>query len=264
MNTTRYSSTTKKISYAFGIIGFCMSIFAQNPDQPKINLITIVNLLDKALEVELSRIDKKISGNMDLAQVNTLIIQELKAIKSKFAHTVKHEFTQEQHALTVQLLTDLQALSATTANDLMLMAQACSNPERLEKNNKAFGAYCAAHYGTSFDHRDMSNSERIAWFRENESIDLGDTSFNMLFKFMCQCGYVSGLHYLIRGSSSPDTQNLLEKYLYYVGEAIGTSFVVLNDGYFYPGWQEQFKKNGQIFACVNLISTQLLEVIAQQ
>lgn len=229
------------------------------------DVATVVKVLDKALEVELSRIvqqmPKDISSYEDVALVDKLIKQDFKTITTKVAYAVKHDLTQEQRAIVINLLRNLKEVSAFTADDLILMAEDFLTYGRSEALQRAVEYYCPELKRM----QDVSVAEKIAVFKAFEKIDLHDSSFNALKSFMCKAGYLEEDLPLMTMHGIDDAQSTpLRRCFDGVAHAIAYPCVALNDSYFTPGWQYQFRLVGDVFAIMNPLCSQLLEAIEQQ
>jgi len=261
----------KKLQYLFGLVvlGICLptqGFFDERPDEKHSqNIKTILKEVGNAVAVELGSISKQIpnkdNGDIDLDQVERLIKQELPVIKTKIAHVVTHDLTKEQGSLVINLLENCKVLSETTVNDLMLMAQASSTYERREASKRAVEKYCPKKLKTQLD-QNTSVEVKDQLYKELESVDLRDVSFNTLKNFMCKYCYVEDIHWMAVVDLDNDKEALLvQRCCIYIVEKIAYPFVVFNDFYFFPGWEHEFKKVGKVFLIMNTICGELLEAI---
>jgi len=149
-----------------GVISGFHGIVASDYDTEQHNqdLVLAIKALGKAFEPELVRINNELSveTDTDFVLINQLIAREMPTIKATFSHCFKHDLSENQRVLLMQLLTDLKALTATTTADLFLMAQTRLNPECVERCNKIFEKYVP-------EPTKMSLANKIAWFRKYEN-----------------------------------------------------------------------------------------------
>ncbi len=227
----------------------------------------MLKVLGKAFEVELARVDKHASKeDIDLVQVDQLIKQELQTIKTKVAHVVKYDLTEEQRAIVINVLRNCKAISVTTADDLMLMAQGCLTYERCEAMEKAMKKYCPELVKRIKNERakNTTPAKRIILSKELEKVDLRDLSFNALKNFMCKCCYLEEDINLMATIDLNDHKQalLVQQCCVYVAKTVALPFVMFNDPcYLFFDWQQAFKEVGNKFFIMNTICNQLLEAI---
>ncbi len=199
------------------------------------NITAIFKEIGKAVAVELNHILYHITPNedyffpIDLDQVEKLINQELPAIKTKIAHVTTHDLTKEQRALVINLLENCKALSATTVDDLMLMAQILMS------------------------------------FKTGPS-DYTEASFNNAFKKIMVWNYVyiDNISLMVEAEVdlNDDKQALLvQQCCIHILSKIVMPFHVFNNFDFLPGWEREFEKVGKVFLIMNTICSELLEAI---
>lgn len=201
----------KKLPYLFVLVvfGICMPAHGFDKKHSQ-NIANILKIVGKAIQTELGSINKQASKeDIDLAQVGKLIEQELPAIKTKIARVVMHDLTKEQRDLVIDLLKNCKALSATTVDDLMLMAQASSTYERREAMNKATQQYCPRDLAMRLQSGDITSAERIQLYKEFEKIDLHDASFNATKNFMCKSCCVEDISLMATVDLNGEKQALL-------------------------------------------------------
>ena len=246
------------------LLAIGIDTIAKQPKTHKKDVVTIVRVLNKALEAEFAYINEQVYSDTDLVEIDQIIKQRLEIIKSAFAHAVKHDLTSDQRTFVINLLQSLKAISATTTNDLMLMAEVRLVEGRSEAMDEASEKYCPQLMQKKPE--DCTVQERIAWLKEWQKIDLHDESFNLLKNFMCQCAYLDkDVNFIVTIDSEEDeVSGFIQKSFILVGQAIVFPFVVFNDLYFVNGWQEKFKQSGDIFAILNIVSSALLDAIDQK
>jgi hypothetical protein len=234
------------------------------------NILTIVKVLDKALEVEFGHIAEQMPKDTDLDHVNLvqldrLIKQELEAIKTKVAYAVQHNLTQEQRALVINLLRNLKDLSMVTTDDLLLMAERCLTDGVDSALAVAVKKHCPKELIEKLEnHRGLGFTSVLKEVQEFEKVDLGDASFNVLKNFMCKCCYVEDVCWMATVDIYDNQRISLQQCFYYMGRRIAAPFVMFNDFCFFPGWQDELKKTGDLFVIINIVCSQLLEAIDQQ
>lgn len=233
-----------------------INAFSKQSNIQKKEVKRLVEVLNHALSDEFAHINSQISSDAAFDEVKQIIKQNLESIKVPFAfvNAVKHELTFEQRTFVIDILQNLKALSATTTHDLMLMAEV-----RSEALNKALEKYGSDLMQKNL--HDCSGQERIAYVKKLHKIDLHDESFNLLKNFMCQCAYLEDLCLIGNGE---DENDYIQNTLCIVPDTIAFLFVTFNDRYFVPGWKKKFKKCGDIFAIVHMVSSSLLDAIDQK
>jgi len=188
----------------------------------------------------------------------------LPTIVSKVSNAVKHDLTKNQQAIVINLLHDFQNLStATTTDDLMMMAGAYSTYERRERMQKALEKYAP---GLCERMTNSQQEELILVIKELEKIDLHNKPFNLFLRFMCQCAcFTPDIDLMARIDFCGNKSALfLQKCCKHVVRTITIPFVVFNDCYFFRGWQKEFEKFGSMFLVLNPFSSALLKSIKHQ
>lgn len=123
MNGGTYMHLFKKNLYVLALA--CMGIIlnCQAVDLYKENSKKALEAIGNALEVDLSRIDERISKSTTLAETEQIIAQEMEVcITPKFVHIFNNELLQEQRDSVQGLLRKLEAVSRNSTNDLLVIS----------------------------------------------------------------------------------------------------------------------------------------------
>ncbi len=259
----------KQLRFFLVLSGLFTCISTHTLDNHSQDVISILKVIGKAVESELAFIDiDDDQDDVDLIQVGQSLQQKLPIIVTKVSNAVKHDLTKNQQAIVIDLLHNLQTLSAFTINDLMEMEERCSTYAKREADNKAFEKYVPKKLKEKFDDcrsRNGVQEEYILLTKELEKVDFHNESFNLLTKFMCQCCYIIDIDLMTKVDLGDDKLALpLQKCCRYLAEAIAFPFAVFNDFYFFPGWEKEFEKTGNMFLMVNSLSSALLKSIENQ
>lgn len=239
------------------------------------NLTHIVRVFDTALKPELTRIiasENAQDQEVDFAHLAQAIQQKTSTIKSTFAQVFKHQLTPEQQTLVVDLLQGLKDLSVTTTQDLILMAEGCCTYELRAADNKAMEQYCPTELkealssvkGNLEENIIRNRKETFKVFKKLEAVDLHNKAFNALNRFMCKFVYVTDVYILARLNDIDAQDSLLKGIINHIASILAFPFVVFNDFYFVPDWQNEFKKVGAAFGIMHELCSQLLETIEQK
>jgi len=147
----------------------------------------------------------------------------------------------------------------------MLMASACDSYESREFLNKLLDECCPELMDEKeCCFREATWQQRIAWIKKFEKVDLGHLPCNTLKSFMCKAFYLMLMDLHLMVIVDIDYEDvLLQKYILCLQDAIALPLAVFNDFYFFPGWEDEFKKTGDLFVTINILCTQLLEAIEQ-
>lgn len=240
----------KKLICALSLASCGYALADQVSDKHEQNIARIVEIFDKALCVELASIDSQVSENR--------VAIDITGVETKFAYAFKNELTPEQQTLVLNVLKNLKAISLTTIDDLMLMAKV----QTCDVDEKALKKYAPEVWRKMEmnQSREMSDADRLALYRELEKVDFGSVAATTLIRFMCKSSYLEDLDAMVNVNVS-NKQLLFQKYLYPVVRAIALPCVVLNDSYFFPGWEEKFEESAKVFYGVHNISIMLLKEI---
>jgi hypothetical protein len=235
----------KKAIYGLMFVGASL---CANPQQ---DVVTILQRLGNAISDELSRAPEN-----DVAQVKQFVERELPAIKTKVAYAAKHDLTKTQRATLLHVLQNCKKLAAYTTDDLMKMAEVCSTAKGREALNKAFEVHFSKKLVDKVSKEDIEKIEKA---------DLGNPSFNLLKNYMCAIGYMNDESEALALADLAGYCNevRLQQICIEAGTKFAVPFVVFNDQYFFPGWQDAFKEVGQYFAIMHVICSQLIEAIEQ-
>ncbi len=233
-------------------------------DDHKQDISSIVKVIGKALESELTFInvddDKDDAFNQDvdyLIQAGQFLQQKLPVIVTKVSNAVKHDLTKNQQAIVIDLLHNLQTLSAFIRDNFMVMAEGYS----VYEENKALEKHAPELVKKIEDSRskDLTQEEYILLTKELEEVDLHNESFNLWKRFMCQCCYVIDIGFMANIDLGDDKSALpLQKCCMHLAQVIA---LVFND---VPGWEKEFEKTANIFLMVNSLSSALLQSIENQ
>ena len=243
----------------------CFSLSAQAADKHIQNMAYIFKVLGQSLEAELGRIEASLANSqeIDFAVLQEAVAKELPAMKSKFTDAVKRELTQEQRDVLVNALRKWKDMSAFTSDELLVIGQTAL------KNMALFDREFKKH----FPKPPMVDKDMISFIDELKKADFGSSEFNLLNRFMCDCGYIN-FDKTLKPLNDPDDNRLLldelsgDKQALFIHRAceqmVGSAailFVFVNDSYFFPNWQQKFENSGKIFAIVHNVCTQLLAAI---
>lgn len=230
----------------------------------------ILRVFGKSVETELApfelyeQINDIDLSDIDYDRVGQFIEQNLASMVTKITHAIQRHLTSQQKAMVVDLLNNLYSITTTTTEELMIMAESCSTYEKREEGNNALMRYAPKLTQKIIAARtsDLTQEEFIALCKELEQVDLHDPLFNLNKNFMCKCSYIGDLDLMTNIDVSDDESALsLQICLKHFMQTIALPYVVFNDFYFFPGWEEEFKNIGAMFALVNTVFSALLEAI---
>lgn len=247
------------------LVGLVISfggIIAKTPEEHSHELGVIVKVFGKAFDQELNSIDTEQTKDtkQNFNEVEQYITQNINSITAKLYHIITHELTEAQQTYMLNLLKDLHALSSTTLEELMLMADACSTYAKRREGNKLLEIYAPKLAQKIKNRSECNRAQILELTRELETVDVHDTPQNLLTRFMCKCCYVYDLALMERIDIGTCQSALhLQRCLrYYINDQIAFPFVVFNDFYFAPGWKKEFKQSAHMFHIINMITGAVL------
>jgi hypothetical protein len=255
-----YMHFFKKISFLLLMGGVTLAYAGQDDAQQAINL------LEQAMAPECVRMAEKISFDSDIAIIAAVVSQELPTISTKVAHAVNHDLTTTQRTMVIMFLQNLQNLTVTNMDDLMLASTARNTAQQWEALNKAVDTYAGPECS-----RERSPEEDKVWLKTLEEIDLRDPAFNAFTQFMCQCMHMSGRFCPISDVLEPKGLGVgyrsfstpLRKAHDWFAKHAAVPYVVFSDPYFFPGWEDECEKTVNAFKVIHTVCIELLAAIGQ-
>ena len=272
---------SKQLLFLLVLVGPITCLPVTTPDMPfpisddrKQDIISIVKVIGKTVESELTSINfddnadkenRAVSIDIDLAKAEQFLQQKLPVITAKVSNAVKHNLTENQQTIVIDLLHNLKSLSSFTKDDFVKMTKV---GEHMENFNKYIPEELNEKLGEltkKMDDRTRVCSleefeEFILIMKEFEKVDLHNESFNLLKRFICQCCYVHDIELMADIDLGGDKSALpLQKCCRYLADAI---LIVLS--YDFSVWKEDFEKIANIFLMANSLSSALLKSIENQ
>lgn len=224
------------------------------------DLQRVTKFFDTILTQEAEQMDRQITPSLSDEQFLSLALHYRDIFVMRCKDTFYQELTTNQQEIALRLLTALNRLAQTTTQDLMEMTTVHDNAEQFNRYNAAFEQYYRNHCGNVDDCKHLNPRQVAVVLDKIMCMETGNKRYDTVIRFMCNCAYVNDLCELMHYEQER-TATVLQLCFAPVIEAIGSTFVLFNDNYYYQGWQEQFVRNGAIFAHMHSVTQPLLTAL---